>query len=384
MKKRPDREHESARPTELTGIAAGKQARTESLVQMKKGSGAGMAPPVLASPGSGVDMTPRADQSFVESLLGAPPVQMKPVNGVVQMQSADDAGTESGTPGYIEETGFGSLKQTQENMEKYRGSAETIKVGDNDEEYIPDLGAPEAATPGKSPEEIGYTDLDETFEENDVLRERVSDASDMLDIDPGLLAATLFAEDSRASTWSKTSGTVASEQLGLDDYFDPQMAKWIKKVLKDHPEIDFKYSDIKATGEMWDTSTEKAGGAAKPRGELDSKKAVIAAAVYQKAQEMVLRNVIDRERKKHADWPELDALQPDQKLTLMRLAFNAGIVPARNLYRKLAKGGDIARKGGTQRNRKKPGRTAALHTARAIHLSQHVFGRDADDYRPHE
>jgi hypothetical protein len=233
-----------------------------------------------------------------------------------------------------------------------------------------------------SPEEIGYTDLDETFEENDLLRERVSDASDALDMDPGLLAATLFAEDSNQRTWSKTSGRVASEQLGLDDWFDPTMAKYIKKVLKDHPEIDFKYADVKDTGETWDTSTEKAGGAAKPRGELDGKKAVLAAAIYQKAQEMILRKVIESERKKHKDWPGLDDLQPDQKLTLMRLCFNAGIGHAKKLYRKLAKGGDIARKGGTQRDKKNAYRTAALHTARAIHLSQHVFGRDPDDYRP--
>lgn len=374
MRRRPDRKHEPNSAADLPAVAAGKLTRTESL-QLKR-NGNGHSPPVLASPRPSVDVTPRSDQSFVDSLVGGSPVQRKSSGANVQLQPED-----GGTPGYLEETGFGSLRQTQENQRKYEGSAETIKVGDN-EEYVPDLGAPEKQRSGVSPEEIGRTDLDEIFEENDLLRERVEDTSEELDLDPGLLAATLFAEVSTERTWSRTSGKASSEELGLDDWFDPTMAKFIKKVLKEHPDLDFKYTDVKKTGEMWDTSTEKAGGAEKPRGELDAKKAVVAAAVYQKAQEEVLRNVIERERKKHKDWPGLDDLPADQRLTLLRLTFNAGITPAKKLYRKLAQGGDIARKGGTQRNPKNAGRTAVLHTARAIHLSQHVFGRDPADYRP--
>lgn len=50
----------------------------------------------------------------------------------------------------------------------------------------------------------------------------------------------------------------ASEELGLDDWFDPTMASHIKKVLKENPDVDFKYADVKATGETWDTSTDLA------------------------------------------------------------------------------------------------------------------------------
>lgn len=357
------------------GVAPGKQTLTGRLpattadkaVVQKRDDASGRPDSV---PGTGVH-----DDPFGLHLLGSAPVAGTQ-GPAVQMQKVES----DGAPGYLEETGFGSLAQVKENRKRYEESDWPSAVVD--EEYVPDLGAPDKQRRGVSPEEIGRTDLDETFEANDVLRGRVVDASDQLDLDPGLLAATLFAEYSDENMWDKSSGTVASEELGLDDWFDPTMASYIKKVLKENPDVDFKYADVKATGETWDTSTEKAGGAAKPRGEVDAKKAVMAAAVYQKAQQKILERVIELERKKHPEYPALDELQPDQRLTLLRLAFNAGVGNAKKLYKRLAAGGDIARKGGTQRDPRRPGRTAALHTARAIHLSQHVFGRSPDEYRP--
>jgi hypothetical protein len=258
----------------------------------------------------------------------------------------------------------------------------TGQSGIQNDEYVPDLGAPEKQQRGKFPEEIGRTDLDKTFEENNVLRERVSNVSDELDIDPGLLAASIFAEYSDTRMWTKTSGRVASKMLGLDDWFAPAMETSIKRVLKQHPDLGFKHSDIEKTGESWDTATEKPGGGEKPRGSLDARKAIVAVAVYHKAQEEVLRNAIDRERTKRIDWPALDDLPADKRITLLRLCFNAGVGRAFKLYKEIAKGSDIPRTGGTQRNPNNPRRTAVLHAARAIHLSQQVFGRAPDEYRP--
>lgn len=381
MKRTPPTEHapdlagHQARSSSGSAPAPGKQTRTARLpgaatdhppVQMR-------AVPATGSRPAAGEQT--QDDPFGLHLLGAAPATSVPTSAV-QMQKVDDGGT----PGYLEETGFGSLAQVKENRKRYE-EGDWPSVADR-EEYVPDLGVPEKQRRGMSPEEIGRTDLDEELETNDLLRDRVGDASEQLDLDPGQLAATLFAEYSDPDMWSGTSGKVESEMLGLDDWFDPTMASYIKKVLKENPDVDFKYTDVKATGETWDTSTEKAGGAAKPRGEVDANKAVMAAAIYQKAQQKILERVIELERKKHPEYPTLDELQPDQRLTLLRLTFNAGIGNAKKLYKRLATGGDIARKGGTQRDPKRPGRTAVLHTARAIHLSQHVFGRSPDDYRP--
>ncbi|MCA9676037.1 MAG: DUF4157 domain-containing protein [Myxococcales bacterium] len=312
----------------------------------------------------------------------------------VQLQSADDvpapadapgpadASDHADPPGYLEETGFGSLRQVQKNRDDYEASEEfgrTIHLG---EEYVPDLGAPDQQRPGMSPEELGRTDLDDDFETNDLLRDRVAGAAGQLDIDPGLLAATLFAEYSTPTRWTMKSGTTPSEKLGLDDWFDPTMAKYIKKVLKEHPEVDFKYADVQKTGKKWDSSTEKPGGAWKPRGKVDGRKAVMAVAIYQKAQNEVLAAVVANLKKKDPSLPDLEDLTPEQQLTLQRLTFNAGVGNARTLYLQLAKGKDIPRTGSVQRDPHNPRRTAVLHVARAIHLSQKIFGKDAQDYRP--
>jgi outer membrane protein OmpA-like peptidoglycan-associated protein len=71
-KKRSAHDHETSASNESPGVAAGKRARTDALVQRKKAT-----PPVvsadLAVRRPDFDATPRADESFVESLLG--PVQ---------------------------------------------------------------------------------------------------------------------------------------------------------------------------------------------------------------------------------------------------------------------------------------------------------------------
>ncbi len=251
-----------------------------------------------------------------------------------------------------------------------------------DSEYVPPVGAPERGRRGLRPEELGRTDLDVTFRGNDTLRTRTLDVATKLDIDPGLLAATLLAEE-LPGTWTKKTGNVASEVLGIDDWFDPSFSSYIKSVISDHPELDVKYGDVAKTGLQWDSGLEKAGGALKDRGLVAGTKAVAVAGIYLKAQQAQLERVIaNRAASSGTTLPALSTLSPEKQLTVQRLVVNAGVVPAAALYERLAAGGDIPRAGGTQRNTSNPARTAVLHVARAIHLDQAVFARPSGRYRP--
>ncbi len=253
-----------------------------------------------------------------------------------------------------------------------------------DTEYVPSVGAPDLKPqPETKPEVLGRKDLDQVFRNNPLLVGRIKSVATELVIDPGLLAASLLAETS-ASTWSKTSGMVASEELGMDDWFDPDAQRQLKRIIDAHPALGLKLADVQATGETWDTSTEKVGGAAKPRGELDATKAVAAFGVYFKMQETLLRAAI-RSKEKGArglSIRTLDDLTPEQRFTVLRVGLNAGVGVAINLFLKLAKGADIPRTGKTTRDPKNATRTAVLHVSRAIHLAQEIFGRPSGDYRP--
>lgn len=259
----------------------------------------------------------------------------------------------------------------------------TSSVPDPDE-YVPVTGAPEhKPLPETTPEVLGRTDLDEILTTNTRLRARVESVAKELDIDPGLLAAELLAEEG-ASVWSGTSGTVPSEKLGLDDWFGKGEKPQLKSVIAAHPGLGLKYDDVKPTGESWDTSTEKKGGALKPRGQLDADKAVAAFGVYLKMQEKVLRGAIQSRASalRNSAVRSLDDLTPEQRLTVLRVGLNAGVGVALDLFLRLSKGGDIPRSGKTTRDATNASRTAVLHMARAIHLAQAIFGRSPSDYRP--
>jgi len=257
------------------------------------------------------------------------------------------------------------------------------KAEPKDTEYVPSVGAPDLKRRRGGPEEIGRKDLDRIYQRNSTLRNRVESVARALDLDPGLLAATLHAEDSRTSTWTKRSGETASEVLGLDDWFDPIIKGYIKRVVRSHPGIGFKHSDVRRTGEMWDVGTEKSGAGLKPRGTLKASKAVAAVGIYLKASENLLKKIIqNKNARPGSSLPRLQSLKPEQRITVLRLAFNAGPGRAVRMLRDIGAGRDIPRTGRTTRNRRNPRRTAVLHMARAIHLSQAVFGKPSSDYRP--
>jgi hypothetical protein len=262
-------------------------------------------------------------------------------------------------------------------------------------EYVPSVGAAERAPPGKIPkghaEVIGRLDLDDGVTNNTIVRDRIESVAKELDIDPGLLAATLAAEKGGFSPWSRTSGNASGEDLGLDDWTgkvknkvtgvvttDETVPNIEKAIIKAHPNLGLKFGDMKETGTWWDVSTENPRGQLKPRTTLDSTKAVAAAGVYLKMQETLLRRAIENTH----SGQNLDDLLPEERLTVLRVAFNGGVGIARDLFVDLVKGGEIQRTGSTERNPNNAGRTAVLHVARAMHLDQTVFGRDSSEYRP--
>ena len=271
------------------------------------------------------------------------------------------------------------------NVDPNGTDSKSVVSSNTNEEYVPPVGATDRKpTPETTPEVLGRQDLDETFQKNPVLRQRVESVAKELDIDPGLLGASLLAEEG-PSAWSKTSGTIQSEVLGLDDWFDPSLANRLKSVINAHPALSFNFNDVKATGSTWDTSWEKPGGGVKPRGQLDATKAVAAFGVYFKMQEEMLRDVLSKVPALNTLFVHtLEDLSPEERFTVLRLTLNAGVGFGKDLFLRLAKGGDIPRSGKTTRDPNNATRTAVLHMARAIHLDQAVFGRPSHEYRPME
>jgi RHS repeat-associated protein len=259
-------------------------------------------------------------------------------------------------------------------------------------EYVPPVRAVDVKPrPETKPEVLGRKDLDEIFRTNTVLRQRVERVATELDIDPGLFAATLLAEESDEWIWSQTSGRpVATERLGLDDWFgktksdtgtvhsSPNEPNRERRIIASHPRLGLSFADVRETGLWWNAGTEKKGGLWKPRGEVDNTKAVAAAGVYFKMQEETLRQAIANT----GSVRNLDDLNPEVRLTLLRLAFNGGVGMAKQLFLRLEAGGDIPRSGRTTRDPSNAVRTAVLHMARAVHLDQAVFGLPSSSYRP--
>jgi hypothetical protein len=252
------------------------------------------------------------------------------------------------------------------------------------EEYIPSVGAAERqpTDPKKNkPEVLGRLDLDELLQKNPQAKKRIEAVAKELDLDPGLLAASLYAET--ATEWTKTTGKIHSEVLGMDDWFDPALEGRLKGIIKAHPGLGLKFTDVKATGEQWNSGTEKTGGNLKPRGELNADKSVPAWGVYTKMQVEMLHDVLAKEPAlQRGKIRNLEDLTPESRLTIERLATNSGVGFAKQMFMKLAAGSDIPRKGGIRRDKHHAFRTATLHMARAVHLDQTVFGRSPNEYKP--
>lgn len=103
-------------------------------------------------------------------------------------------------------------------------------------------------------------------------------------------------------------------------------------------------------------------------------------------QEKVLRGAIKGKGTalRYSPTRTLEDLTPEQRFTVLRVGLNAGVRVGLDLFLQLAQGGDIPRSGKTTRDPENALRTAVLHVARAIHLSQAIFGRSPGDFKPRE
>ena len=312
----------------------------------------------------------------------------------------------------------------RDNLEPEVSEACEEELESSTAEYAPDLGAPETGDPRRKPEEVGRTDLDRHFEgrAGEDLKTLFRDVALTLQLDPGLLAAVVFAEKHAGTPLLSTGGVGLSLEAhtGADDWFIPHRKRLIERVLTDFggdftyndKKVTFKYDDVKKTGATWRNEM----NVTKDRGQIPKIPAVtgsgkissivIVVALYLKSCEVFLKDVLHAIRQSAAkdqaytarsyrdkrgrlrrlltqdevkkfQFITFDDLPAEYRFVLLRVAYNHGLGGATDLLFKLGKGGDIKRTGGTQRNTKDAERTAVLHAARAFHLSQAVFGTSA-------
>ncbi|MEV0386032.1 amidase domain-containing protein [Nonomuraea sp. NPDC050643] len=186
----------------------------------------------------------------------------------------------------------------------------------------------------------------------------VSAARDV-DLDPGLLAASLLAERGRALYL--TSEKVRSYGVGADDFYDLRSA------------LEAAVPAYRHVG--WDkrqTPEEHLNDADKPRMiktiKLDSgPDALLASAVCLKYGEIVLRKfAADRHR-------DFDALPIEVRFALTRMTFPAGRRGAQTRLALVLDGKDVLVRDWTPPRRKYTERNATIRAAQALHLSEWIF-----------
>jgi Domain of unknown function (DUF4157) len=174
---------------------------------------------------------------------------------VVQQNGASDFSTSRAS----------AVPSSQDHSSDPRSLTVRRQPDDKDKEYIPPVAAAERqpTDPKKNvPEVLGRLDLDDLFKQNPKAKERVETVAKELELDPGLLTGSLYAET--ATKWMRTTGTIASEELGLDDWFgdtttgcdedglhcnppdhDPAIVKRLEDIIAAHPRLGMKLKDIK-------------------------------------------------------------------------------------------------------------------------------------------
>jgi RHS repeat-associated protein len=206
---------------------------------------------------------------------------------------------------------------------------------------------------------------DKLFEgtQGERFKKLIEEAAAKVDLDPGFLAASLIAEESRSS-FTKTSGEQDTFVIGADDYV-------AKKA-----DIDKR---IPAASEIHFTSITRdfnEQGREVQTGHFDATKAVLVDAIYLKYGELKVRDVFK------AHGVEFESLTPELRFAFTRLAMNPGKTPVESQIEKFLSTRDIAdtapgvliRTGVTKQDISKPQSGATLVAGRAIHLSQKVFG----------
>ena len=193
-------------------------------------------------------------------------------------------------------------------------------------------------------------------------RDQIVAAAKKVDLDPGLLAASLIAETRRSDYFAK--GTVSSFVVGTDDYYDkflatPKKRKTAERLIPAIASVSWDdargtVNDVNETGRKVNSVYFSSGA-----------DALLASAIYLKHGELVLR---DHAKELGADY---DRLPVDTQMALTRLAFNAGHGRAKRNLRQALEGVDILIR--SPQDQAGPQRKATIATARASRLNDTVF-----------
>jgi hypothetical protein len=211
-----------------------------------------------------------------------------------------------------------------------------------------------------------------------LLKTRIEAAAKAVGLNPGLLAATLFAEY-KWQSYAKQTGEVHGWDIGTDDY------------KKRKADIERRVPAARSiTPLRYETQTNEAGRVIPDVPVFKAGDAVLASAAYLKYGELQARDAVAEMGGR------LDRLPVEYRFALTRYGMNAGpgalrkqIMALLGMTRRHGKyvhtgtGRDflqykpwMLKDGKEQFTRHRPRRAATAHTAQAIHLSQAIFGVD--------
>ncbi len=212
-------------------------------------------------------------------------------------------------------------------------------------------------------------------------KKRVQSAASTVGLDPGFLAASIFAEigtrnlkKERRTVLAKHSEGVDSGFFGLDDLVEklPQLKKAVPELRKVFPHkkvtVD---ADRSFRPEHTDT------GVSKSAIDIPGDKAVLTFAAYQKTKENTIRKLLEKR-----NGPKFDSLPAEQRFFLARLALNpgkqkTGAANIRHSLDKVARGKDLLRKNiGQERKQDDPVGGATLTALQGLHLARTFFDRN--------
>ncbi|MPZ29527.1 MAG: hypothetical protein GEV13_00775 [Rhodospirillales bacterium] len=239
---------------------------------------------------------------------------------------------------------------------------------DTDSEYTPDLGT--------NPATLQMYDKYFTGSAGALLKTRIADAAKQVGLNPGLLAASLFAEF-RPSSYTKRTGEVEGWDIGTDDYKESK-AKIERKVPAAKKLKPIRY----------EPHTNEKGRLIPEVPVFKAADAVLASAVYLKFAEEEVRRIMS------SMGGSFDRLPVEHQFALTRYGLNAGVGAAQKRIMEffgitLRHGRHVQdrdskeflqykpwklKQGVEQFNRHRPQRAATAHAAQAIHISQRIFG----------
>ena len=241
---------------------------------------------------------------------------------------------------------------------------------DADTEYTPDLGTNLATVQMYDGYFLGASGA--------LLKTRIADAARQVGLNPGLLAASLFAEF-EPSSYTQQTGEVDGWDIGTDDYKERKA------------DIEQKIPAARALKPLrYEPHTNELGRFIPEVPVFKADQAVLASAVYLKDSELQVRRTVS------SMGGSFDRLPVERQFALARYADNAGTGKAQQrvmefLGMSLHDGKFVQDKDGKefliytpgklkqqleQFSASHPQRAATVHAAQAIHISQKIFGID--------